>query len=179
MKIDFNVVVPAAQAGDKAAQNKLMEAFYAWSVTQAKSVIHDSETAKDVAVAFWTWLFTEGGLEKFDPTKGSFYSWMGVCIKRRAKDTHERRKPNLVYGHGGDGSRGDDSVSDFTEQLSAIEDLQSVAEKLRSAVQKDVFWRLIEGASAADIAQELDLSPKRVQNVIGEVRGIIRATIGD
>lgn len=173
MKIDFNTVVPAARAGDKAAQDKLMEAFYGWSVTQARFIIRDSEMAKDVAVGFWTWLFTEGGLEKFNSAKGSFYSWMGVCIKRRAKDAAKQRKPDVMYFSE---VQNPDSWNDST---SGSQDLQAVAAKLRSPMQKDVFWRMIEGASAIDIAQELGLSPKRVQNIIGEVRELIRATIGD
>lgn len=177
MKLNFDVVVPAAKAGDKPARDKLMEAFYGWSVTQARSVIRDSDAAKDVAVGFWAWLFTEGGLDRFDPAKGSFYSWMEVCIKRRAKDASMQRKPNVVYY--GEMNDPEDFTPGEDLKLSGIQDLQSIEDQLRSTMQKDVFRRMLDGASATDIAQELGLSPKRVQNVIGEVREFIRATIGD
>lgn len=177
MKLDFDVIVPAAKAGDKPARDKLMEAFYGWSVTQAKTVIRDSDAAKDVAVDFWSWLFSEGGLNQFDPAKGNFYSWMQVCIKRRAKDAAKRRKPDVAYfsevNDTEDFTPGEDSL------LSGLQDLQAIADQLRNPTQKDVFWRMIEGATVEDIAQELGLSEKRVQNAIGEVRELIRATIGE
>ena len=45
--VDFKTVVPALQAGDKAAWDMLMTKFYAWSVTQVKQVVRDPERAKD------------------------------------------------------------------------------------------------------------------------------------
>src|SRR3990172_1139030 len=95
--IDFKTVVPAAQAGDKAAQNLLMEKFYAWSVTVARNVVRDSEIAKDVAVDFWTWMFTGKGILEYDSAKGAFYSWMEMRLKYRALDAMKKQQPKLAY----------------------------------------------------------------------------------
>lgn len=174
MKLDFNVIVPAAKAGDQKARDQLMENFYAWSITQAKLVVRDMEAAKDVAVGFWEWLFTGGGLDEFDPAKGAFYPWMEMHIRFRAKDAARQKETKLVYYS--DVADPDD-FSNFTGQVGAMQDLETIASKLRSATQKDVFWRMIEGATAEDIAQELGLSEKRIANVISEVRELIRATV--
>lgn len=173
MKLDFSVVIPAARAGDKAARDQLMAHFYAWSVTQARAIIRDSETAKDVALGFWEWLFTKGGIEQYDPAKGAFYPWMVVCLRRRARDTAEKKALPVVYYS--EVSDSGDFSPDLFSQLSALQDLEAVAGKLRGATEKDVFWRMIEGATAQDIAEELGLSPKRVRNVIGEIRALIRS----
>ena len=57
--------------------------------------------------------------------------------------------------------------------MSALQDAEEVARKLRTAQHKDVFWRLIEGATASEIADELDISVKRARNLISEVRAVI------
>lgn len=173
MKLDFNVIVPAATAGDKKARDVLMERFYAWSVTQAKGIVGDSEVAKDVAVGFWEWLYTGGGLNEFDPKKGAFYPWMGMHIRSRARDTARQKTTPLVFGNE---AEPDDYAEDVTAQVSALQDLESIAAKLRSGTQKDVFWRMLDGATPDDIAQELNLSTQRVRNVIVEIRELIRAT---
>ena len=177
MTIDFKTVVPAAQAGDKAAQDALMKDFYAWSVFVAKTIARDPELAKDIAVAFWAWLFTEGGVLEYDPAKGAFFSWMEMRIKYRVKDAVKSQSPKLVYFSEVNDPEAFDP--DPTDRLSALQDLEAIAAKLRGPTQKEVFWRLIEGATPKEIADECGISEKRARNVIGEVRELIRATIGD
>ena len=177
--IDFTVIVPALQAGDKAAWDKLMVAFYAWSVTQAKSVVRDAEQAKDIAVEFWAWLRTDG-VKGFDPAKGSFYNWMASQLRYRALDATKRQKPKVAYYScvSDPNSFDPEAVDpDPVLQLSAMQDLNAIAAGLKPA-QRDVFWLLLEGATVEDIAADCGVSEKRARNMIGEVREAIRAQRG-
>lgn len=170
--IDFKTVVPAAQAGKKAAQDALMTHFYAWSVAQAGAYIRDSELAKDVAVDFWTWLFTERGINEYRADKGSFYSWMKNRIIYRALDATQKRRPNLIYYS---------AVSDPTSWdvdpetgVMAQQDLTEIDAALPTKAHRDVFWQIMEGATPKEIASGLGVSIKRARNLIGEVRAVIR-----
>jgi len=175
MTIDFKSVVPAAQAGDKAARDKLMAAFYAWSVTQARAIVHDSERAKDIAVDFWTWLYTEGGIIGYDPTKGAFYPWMESQLWYRALNAVKQKQPQIVYSEVSDPNSWD---ADPTSKIGALEDIETIADKLRGT-QKDVFWLLLEGSTVEEIAAACSVSEKRARNMIGQVREAIRAQIGE
>src|SRR3990167_1832172 len=151
MKLDLTAVVAAAKAGDKKARDVLMSRFYAWSVTQAKRVLGDTDDACNVAVDFWEWLYSKDGFDHFEPAgvKGDFFAWMGLCIKRRAKDASIKRKPKVVYSStlNDPGNFEEDPLA----RLSAIEDVESVANTLRSPVQKEIFWRLLQGVTVADM----------------------------
>jgi DNA-directed RNA polymerase specialized sigma24 family protein len=176
-QIDFKTAVPAAQAGDKAAQDILMSAFYAWSVSEVRRIVRDSERAKDIAVDFWTWMFREKGVLEYDAAKGAFYPWMTNALRYRALE-RTKQEPKLIYTSEVNNPESWDTAPDPSERLSALQDLEAVAKAMRSAQHKDVFWRLIEGATADEIALEIGVSVKRARNLIGEVRAVIQAHIG-
>lgn len=93
--VDFKTVIPRARAGDLAAHNELMAAFYAWTVSEAKKVVRDSELAKDVAVDFWAWLRKKrGGLRTYKGDGALFFSWMrkGIALRAKAALRVEKRK---------------------------------------------------------------------------------------
>ena len=182
MTIDFKTAVPAAQAGEKAAQDALMTGFYAWSVTHAKQYVRDSEMAKDVAVEFWAWMFA-GGIKDYDPEKGAFFPWMANKLRYRALDEGRKGRPQVMYySEVNDPRTGDmdpTAGSVAIDLAKAQADLETVAAQLTTAQQKEVFWRLIEGATPAEIADEIGVSVKRAQNLIGEVRAVITEQLED
>ena len=175
--VDFKTVVPAAQAGDKAARDALMESFYAWSVTQARQVVHEAEAAKNVAVDFWTWLFTDGGIGEYDAEKGAFYPWMAAQIRHLALAATKKGRPKINYYN----EVPDYEVAnmDAAERIGALRDLEEIANNLPSGQHKDVYWRLVEGATAKEIAEELGLSAPRVRKLVKDVRDAINERLAD
>ena len=176
MSVDFKTVIPAAQAGDKAAQDALMAGFYKWSIAQITPYVRDIERASNIAVEFWAELF-EGSIREYDERKGAFLTWAANRLRSRAIDSTRKGRPKVVYYS---------EVSDPTawdvdpaDRLSALQDLEAVAGKLRTAQHKEVFWRLVEGATAREIADELDISVKRARNLVSEVRAVITEQIGE
>ena len=176
MSVDFKTVIPAAQAGDKTAQDALMEHFYKWSIVQVMPYVRDIERASDIAVEFWAELF-EGDISHYDERKGAFLTWASNRLRSRAIDSTRKGRPKVVYYS---------EISDPTawdvdpaDRLSGVQDLETVAGKLRTAQHKEVFWRLIEGATAREIADELDISVKRARNLVSEVRAVITEQIGE
>ena len=176
MSVDFKTVIPAAQAGDKSAQNSLMEHFYKWSIAQVTPYVRDIERASDLAVEFWAELF-DGGIKEYDERKGAFLTWASNRLRSRAIDSTRKGRPKVVYySEISDPTAWD---ADPADRLSGMQDLETVAGKLRTAQHKDVFWRLVEGATASEIADELDVSVKRARNLVSEVRAVITEQIGE
>ena len=174
--VDFKTTVPAAQAGDKAAQDTLMAALYGWSVSCVKTYVRDEDNARDIAVEFWADLFA-GDIRHYDERKGTFLTWATDVLRNRAIDATRKGRPQVVYySEVSDPTRWDPDPAD---RMSAVQDLETVAGKLRTPQHKEVFWRLIEGATAEEIAEEIGVSTKRARNLTGEVRAVITEQLGD
>lgn len=177
--LDFDTLVPAAQAGDKAAQDALMTALYGWSIGQTRKVIHDTEKAHNIALDFWSWLFKDKGINTYDAkrAKGDFHTWLAMRIRARALNAAEKPQPKLMYF----GAVNDPNsfAPDPAVQVSALQDLEAVAADMKSGQHKEVFWRLIEGVAPQEIADELGISVKRARNLIGEVRAVIQRHLGE
>ena len=166
-KISFAQVVPAAQAGNKAARDTLMAAFYAKTVTIAKAIVRDSEAAKDVALGFWEWLYAEDGIAQ---VRDAFYPWMEKVVRSRALAAAEKRQPKVMYYS--EVQDPDTWSADPAEQVGAMQDMQVIAGKL-PPVQQDVFWMLMEGATLTQIAGECEISERQARRIIDQVRDAI------
>lgn len=188
-QIDFNDVIPRAQAGDLKAHNELMAAFYAWSVTQAHEVVRDSEMAKNIAVEFWTWL-RNGGIQECR-NMDSFYSWMATVIRNLAVNVVRKKRPRIFYGlntapgKGGDGYTYHNNrdrkgrpiecgvVPTFTNECDLRHDLAVFAKRLSPSARR-VLNLMLDGATPQAIADECGFSRKRAQNLIGSIRKQIK-----
>lgn len=174
MNLDFKTIVPALKAGDKKAWDALMERFYGWSVTQAKRVIRDPEEAHNTAVKFWAWL--RKGVMDYDPTKGTFYAWMTMRLRYQAMSAVKKQQPRIVYGHEIQEESSD--AQNPINLLGALQDIEGIAEQLKPA-QRDLFWQLIEGATAEEIAEGYNISVQQARNQIARIRQVIRANLND
>ena len=173
MKFDFQKDRAALKADDRSAFNLLMEDYYGWSVTQVRKIIHDPERAKDVAVTFWEQLPVK--LEQYDSERLTFVAWMEQCLRNMAVDGARVKQPKVSYTSDPQDVRSEEQ--DVTKQISARQDLDAVAGKLKSAQHKDTFWLLLNGASVKDIAFECDVSESRARALIADVRAVIETQI--
>jgi len=188
-QLDFNEVIPQAQRGNKVAHDRLMLAFYAWSITQVGEIIRDPEAAKNVALEFWTWL-RAGGI-KDCRTPETFYTWMMTVIRNMAITRARKKQPKIVYGlnttpHGGAGYTHKDSREhrthpnntdgvkpSFTDESDLRHDLAVIARRLKPIDQK-VLNLLLDRATPQQIADECGFTLKSAQNRISRIRKKIR-----
>ena len=185
--VDFKTVVPAAQAGDKAARDALMTNFYAWSVTQARAVVHEAEAAKNVAVDFWTWMFTDGGLGEYDAEKGAFYPWMAAQIRHIALAATKKGRPKInYYAEVLDSEIAPDDAAEPLENLSehagVLRAIEAIADMLPQEQRKNVYRRvrrLIKSATAKEIADEFGPRAQRVRKLVKDVRDAINERLAD
>lgn len=172
MKFNFKTDFPSLKSGDKQAFNNLMTDFYAWSIKEACKTFHprDRERAEDTALAFWEQL--PGKLEQFDPQKSKFLSWAATCIRNLAINAiADKPQPDVHYWS--DTERVEADEPDPTLRLDALEDVTAISDALPKRKQQ-VFWRLLEGATVDEIAEEMGVSESRARNIIGHIRRIIR-----
>ena len=179
MTLDFSTLIPAAQAGDKPAQDALMTAFYGWCVTRARgSARLSTDDAANVALGFWEWAFKDGGLKRYNPKRGNFFSWMGLVITRRARDAAAKRKPAVIYSVQEDAYDYGTGLENHTSKMEAEQDLAAIRAKLGKK-QKAVLRLILAGATVEEIAFSQRVSKKSAQNLRSQVRRAIRDTRGD
>lgn len=173
-QLDFETIVPAAQAGDKKAQDALMVGFYNWTIGQARLYGAEEEQARDIAVEFWGSLFANDVIAQYDASRGSFFGWMKLKLKAMAyaeirKSFAEKRRP----AH--DPVPYDDERMHVTDEQSpeALVDAADLAEAMRDRLhgsERDVFDLMCEEYTAAEIAEHLGLTPGYTRTLIANVR---------
>lgn len=175
-KLDFTKVVPLAALGLKKERDLIMTHFYGWSVNIAKRVLRDPEQAKNAAVDFWEWMFTNNGIEKYDPDKGPFMSWMEQAVRHRAimrlRATKDRNVVTYVHDVPDRGTTSGNPVDIIT----ALDDFDHIMDRL-DGQEQDVMWRLMDGTPLEEIADELGCSIKRAQNIVSSIRKVIQEEI--
>jgi RNA polymerase sigma factor (sigma-70 family) len=171
MKFDFQKDMAALKAGDRAAFNRLMECYYNWSITQARSVVHDPEQARNVALSFWEQLSSK--VQHYDEARMSFLAWAEQCIKNLARNTlRDNQQPRVAYTSEPEDVRSDETNPMY--QLLAHLDYRLIEAKLKGERHKAVFWLLLQGATAGEIAEECDIAESRARALIAEVRAVIQ-----
>jgi DNA-directed RNA polymerase specialized sigma24 family protein len=170
-QIDFNDVIPKAQAGDLKAHNELMAAMYAWSISIVRRVIRDSETAKDVAIEFWAWL-RDGGIKQLGaPT--AFWDWADLCLTRRAIEANKRPRVDIDYR---DDMSWHDTAQTVPDLLQAGDEVDEIMRRFQGT-EREILSLLVEGATVKDIAVRFSISLSRARNLIGKIRNQIEGII--
>lgn len=172
-KLDFKVVVPAAQAGDKAAQDAIMENFYGWSILQARQIARDEERAADAAVDFWDRMLRQGGIRAYDG-RVPFLTWLRVRLRSHTIDWLRKHRQPTVYSYGN--SPVDDTVAyepDPADELIADEWWKRLRERL-SDREYDVLSATAAGCTAVKLAHAFGCSTQHVYDVLSAARAKVR-----
>ena len=186
-KLDFTVVVPAAQAGDKAAQDALMANFYEWSVREARRWGAEEETARNIAVEFWARMLRTDppGLCSYDSTKGNLFPWLQTVIRNETMDALRGGRTQVYYWQLGDpedwGPDPDSGVLEFDSPLEEAAAAESRGRVLRVLTPRGerVFKMLEEGMTAEEIAAKEGSTVRAVRYWIADVRATARLVLDD
>lgn len=172
-RLDFKVVVPAAQAGDKAAQDAIMEKFYGWSILKAREIARDEERAADAAVDFWDRMLRQGGIKAYDG-KVPFLTWLRVRLRSHTIDWLRKRKQPTVHSYGNSPVNEEESYeADPVDELIADEWWDRLRERLTSR-EYDVLAATIGGSTATELAHAFGCSVQHVYDVLSAARAKVR-----
>ena len=86
--------IARAMGGDEAAQRVLYEKFYAAAFRLAYLLLRDGNDAEEVVQDGFVYVFRN--LQRYDPERGSFWTWLRVVLVSRCRNKRRRRRLHLV-----------------------------------------------------------------------------------
>ena len=146
----------AAGQGDRDAFSTVFRATYGAVKRLAAAVVHDDAQAEEVAQEVLLEVWLKAG--RFDPARGSAYTWITVIARRRAVDrarrAHQARVRDSRYFHEVPICEGDDVADIVTRRLRSAEVRSSLAD-LTTLQREAVTLAFFDGHTYAAVAQLL------------------------
>ena len=87
-------LITRAIGGDQAAQRALYEAHYGAAFRLCHLLLQDACDAEEVVQDAFVYLFRN--LERYDPGKGAFWTWLRVMLVSRCRNKRRRRQLPVV-----------------------------------------------------------------------------------
>jgi len=160
---NISETIARAMDGDEAAQRALYEAHHAGAFRLAYVLLGDACDAEEVVQDAFVYLFRH--LRRYDPRRGSLWTWLRVILVSRCRNKRRRRRLPLVSLEAlEDSGRTPADPAPACDPVGALElrgarravweALQQVSPGARDAL----VLRYYEGLSYAEIARALDCS---------------------
>jgi RNA polymerase sigma-70 factor (ECF subfamily) len=179
------------QAGDEQAFTSLVERYHPALVRLAMNFVPSRAVAEEVAQE--TWLGLVRGIHRFQG-RSSLKTWLFRILVNRARTTgqHEARtyrpQPKDVpsvdpYRFGRDGTWSQppaawtDDVEDRLAAHEAVEHLRSMLDQLPDTQRQVVLMRDVEGLSAHDVCEVLDITEANQRVLLHRGRSRLRAML--
>ena len=86
--------IARAMGGDEAAQRVLYETFYAAAFRLAYLLLRDGNDAEEVVQDGFVYVLRN--LQRYDPERGSFWTWLRIVLVSRCRNKRRRRQLHLV-----------------------------------------------------------------------------------
>jgi len=86
--------IARAMGGDETAQRVLYETFYAAAFRLAYLLLRDGNDAEEVVQDGFVYVFRN--LQRYDPGRGSFWTWLRIVLVSRCRNKRRRRQLHLV-----------------------------------------------------------------------------------
>jgi RNA polymerase sigma-70 factor (ECF subfamily) len=199
---DAKSLIEAAKAGDEAAFATLVDRYHASLVRVARMFVKDDQTAEEVAQD--TWIAVLEGIDRFEG-RSSFRTWLFTILSNRAKTRAVRDGKIVPFSAiaSADAAAPDDEAVDAERFLDAghprapyhwaakpeawTEDRVLADETLRLVhmaiselpmTQREVIrLRDVEGWSAEEVSEVLDISPGNQRVLLHRARAKVRNAI--
>ena len=82
--------ITRALSGDQTSQRKIYEAYFPAASRLAYLLLRDGMDAEEVVQDAFVYAF--GNLERFDPARGSFWTWLRVILVSRCRNKRRRKR---------------------------------------------------------------------------------------
>jgi len=184
-------LVEALREGDEAAFAELVDRYHGSLVRVARLYVRDGATAEEVAQE--TWLAVLGGIDRFE-ARSSVKTWLFRILTNRAKTRGERESRSIPFsamsdGHGPSAEEEQPELTPGTwrswegdpeERLlagEARELILATIETLPPAQRATITLRDIEGMSAEDVCNVLDVSDTNQRVLLHRARSTVRRAL--
>ena len=176
--------IARAASGEEAARRTLHEAYYAAAFRLAYLLLQDTCDAEEVVQDTFIYLFRN--LHRYEPERGSFWTWLRVALVSRCRNKRRRQRLSLIslemLDAVGQSPADPEPVSDPASVLERLGTRRAVWEALQqiSPGAKDaLILRYYEELSYAEIAAILgcsaDAARARVAHGKAQLRRLLTA----
>jgi RNA polymerase sigma factor (sigma-70 family) len=156
--------IARATAADEAAQKALYEAHHAAAFRLAYLLLQDTCDAEEVVQDAFVYVFRN--LCRYDPQRGSFWTWLRVTLVSRCRNKRRRKRPATVSLEAltaiGQTPADPEPANDPASMLELQDKCQTMWEVLQQVsvgARDALVLRYYEGLPYAEIAELLDCSP--------------------
>jgi RNA polymerase sigma-70 factor (ECF subfamily) len=185
-------LVEALRGGDEEAFAELVDRYHGSLVRVARLYVRDGATAEEVAQE--TWLAVLGGIDRFE-ARSSVKTWLFRILTNRAKTRGERESRSIPFSAMNDGDRPAPEAEeqpeltpgswrswegDPEERLlagEARELILATIEALPPAQRATITLRDIEGMSAEEVCNVLDVSDTNQRVLLHRARSTVRRAL--
>jgi RNA polymerase sigma-70 factor, ECF subfamily len=185
-------LVEALREGDEGAFAELVDRYHGSLVRVARLYVRDGATAEEVAQE--TWLAVLGGIDRFE-ARSSVKTWLFRILTNRAKTRGERESRSIPFSAMSDGGRPAPEAEeqpeltpgtwrswegDPEERLlagEARELILATIETLPPAQRATITLRDIEGMSAEEVCNVLEVSDTNQRVLLHRARSTVRRAL--
>lgn len=183
--IEDRDLVARLAAGDAAALRTLHDRYAGLVFGLARRVLGDDAMAEDVAQEVFVAVWQEPG--RYDPTRGSLRSWLGLLAHRRAVDRvrAEVRRAKGEHKLDGAGLEAADDANQVDEQLARAwlaGRVQEALAQLPTEQREAVVLAYYGGRTYRQVAVELDIpegtAKSRLRLALAKLDDLLQPLIG-
>jgi RNA polymerase sigma-70 factor (ECF subfamily) len=159
-------LITRAITGDEAAQRLLYETYYAAAFRLAYLLLQNADDAEEVVQDAFVYVFCN--LERHDPERGSFWTWLRVVLVSRCRNRRRCRALTLLplealdaiehVAHLLSASKDANDPANVVDQWSTRQVLWQALDHVSAGAREALILRYYEGLSYAEIAETLGCS---------------------
>lgn len=144
-------LINLVQNGETDAYRPLVERYQAGVVIHCENIVKNRQTAEDIAQNAFVKAYYS--INKFNPAKGAFSTWLYSIATNLAKDTLRKERKKLPLDEA-ESIPNEASSLNESERAEIQQAVQSLQPPEYSRVIQAYYW---EGLRYEDIAKELDV----------------------
>jgi RNA polymerase sigma-70 factor (ECF subfamily) len=174
-----NQLIQQARSGDEVALRKLYEEHRPRVMRLAYAMLGDAAEAEDVVQDVMVYALTH--LDKYDPERGAFTTWLHTIAVSRTRDRgrrirlHLSRLQDWMHRQATDHAPGPESALDGIDAVSRIGPALAELTRLQ---REAVVLREVEGLSYKEIGEVLDIPMRTAQARVVSAHAALRRSLG-
>jgi RNA polymerase sigma-70 factor (ECF subfamily) len=165
---DFAALIARVATGDAASFDLMVARLHAPMLRLALRICHDRRDAEDALQAALTRLWTHAG--SYDAALGSVEGWFHRILVNQCLDRKRRLRPVAPLDDAAHVAAPDPSPFDAADANARARRVDAAMARLNPRQRAAIALFHGEGASMAEIAAQLDTSPKAVEGLLARAR---------
>jgi RNA polymerase sigma-70 factor (ECF subfamily) len=161
-----NKIIQEVLSGNTEQFSILIDQYYNELFVFVHNQVQDINTTEDLLQEIFMKLYQK--LNKFNPEKASFRTWMYRVSSNHCLDYHRKRKEDFIPDYKLDLL--EDQKQNILSDMIQNEQLQNVLNTMKQILSKKQYNVLIlqffSNLTIEEIALSLDLAPKTIRNII-------------